>query len=260
MTETKTKDGDPPENGKSSATLATSVYDRLRHDVLTGLLRPGEKLRTDFLRDRYQIGNSPVREALNRLSADGLVEREDQRGFRVASVSKDDLFELVKTRCWMEEVAIRESISNANTEWEEGLVIAFHRLSRFPRSSNDGSYSSDPEWEHLHRAFHIALISGCRSQRLVTFCEELFDKAERYRRLAASGVPERNERDEHQAIMDAALNGDTDEVAKLLREHYGRTVQVILASGIEFLASESDTNPDFSISPAPASVKKKGAP
>lgn len=258
MAEAKTKDSDPQEKGKSSATLATSVYDRLRHDVLTGLLRPGEKLRTDFLRDRYQIGNSPVREALNRLSADGLVEREDQRGFRVASVSKDDLFELVKTRCWVEEVAIRESITNASTEWEEGLVIAFHRLSRFPRSSSDGSYSSDPEWEHLHRAFHVALISGCGSKRLVAFCEELFDKAERYRRLAASGVPERNERDEHQAIMDAALNGDTDEVAKLLREHYGRTVKVILASGIEFLASENDTEADPESGDGASAAQKKG--
>lgn len=236
------KDSDQQENGKSSATLATSVYDRLRDDVLTGQLRPGEKLRTDFLRDRYQIGNSPIREALNRLSADGLVEREDQRGFRVASVSKGDLFELVKTRCWLEEVAIRESIANGGTEWEEGLVIAYHRLSRFPRPSSDGSYSTDPKWEQLHRAFHVALISGCKSRRLIAICEELFDKAERYRRLAASGVPERNERDEHQSIMDAALNSDVIQVSQILREHYGRTVDVILSSKIEFESHKNDAD------------------
>ncbi len=242
MAETKLKDGGQQDNGKAGATLATSVYDRLRDDVLAGRLKPGEKLRTDFLRDRYQIGNSPIREALNRLSADGLVEREDQRGFRVASVSKGDLFELVKTRCWLEEVAIRESIADGGTQWEEGLVIAFHHLSRFPRPASDGSYSTDPDWEKLHRAFHVALISGCGSRRLVTICEELFDKAERYRRLAAYGVPERNERDEHQAIMDAALDGDTALVSQLLREHYGRTVDVILSSKIEFVSHENDAD------------------
>ena len=78
MSEPNPKTGTAQRNGKASATLATSVYDRLRDDVLAGHLRPGEKLRTDLLRDRYQIGNSPIREALNRLSADGLVEREDQ--------------------------------------------------------------------------------------------------------------------------------------------------------------------------------------
>lgn len=240
MADTDLKENNQQENGKSTATLATSVYDRMRHDVLTGRLRPGEKLRTDHLRDHYQIGNSPIREALNRLSADGLVELADQRGFRVASVSRGDLFELVKTRWLLEEVAIRESITSGSTEWEEGLVLAFHRLSRFPRSATDGSYSTDPEWEKLHRAFHVALVSGCGSKRLIAYCEELFDKAERYRRLAVSSVPERNELEEHQAIMDAALNGNIKDVVKLLREHYGRTVEVILSSEINFLPDDNE--------------------
>ena len=85
-----------------AGTLASSVYDRLRGDILSGSLPPGEKLRTEALRARYEVGNSPIREALNRLSADGLVTREDQKGFRVAAASRADLEELVKTRCWLE--------------------------------------------------------------------------------------------------------------------------------------------------------------
>lgn len=229
----KTKE--PSKERKSSATLATSVYDRLRNDVLTGHLAPGVKLRTDFLRERYQTGNSPIREALSRLSSDGLVVREDQRGFRVASVSRDDLFELVKTRCWLEEVALRESIALRSTEWEEDLVLAYHRLSRFHRPATESGPEDTAKWEELHRAFHMALISGCASRWLVGFCEELFDKTERYRRLAAYGVPERNELDEHRGIMDASIDGNVAEVAKLLREHYGRTVEIILSSDADFL-------------------------
>src|SRR3990172_5019394 len=80
-------------------TLASSVYERLRQDVLTGELLPGHKLRIDALRLRYGVGASPVREALNRLVSEGLVTLEDQKGFRVAPVSLDELRELTHTRC-----------------------------------------------------------------------------------------------------------------------------------------------------------------
>jgi len=226
----------PP--AKPGETLASNVYERLRNDVLAGHLKPGEKLRTEFLRDRYRIGNSPIREALNRLSADGLVEREDQKGFRVAPVTRADLLELVKTRCWLEEIAIRESISSGDSAWEEGVVLAYHRLSRFPRPPDESAYTLDAEWERLHADFHMALVSGCGSQRLIAYCDELFDKSERYRRLAASGVPARNERDEHRALMEAGIEGDVAKVSRLLRDHYGRTVDIILAAGSEYLVDE----------------------
>ena len=220
---------------KPATTLATSVYDRLRADVLGGLLAPGEKLRSDFLRERYQTGVSPIREALSQLSSDGLVVREDQKGFRVAAVSRSDLLDLVKTRCWLEEVALRESIAHGGMEWEEGLVLAFHRLSRFPRPDRQAPPGDVAHCEDLHRAFHMALVGGCGSRWLAASCAELFDKTERYRRLAASGVPQRNELEEHRGILDASMAGNLAEVTKLLGEHYGRTVDVILSSGFKLM-------------------------
>jgi len=219
-----------PESGTSpqSGTLASSVYDQLRDDLLSGRLKPGEKLRAEYLRERYNVGNSPIREALNRLSADGLVVREDQKGFHVSSVSKEDLAELVKTRCWLEETALRESISNRNVEWEERLVLAFHRVSRVPRSANESSYASNPEWERLHADFHRVMISACGSRWLLAFCDQLRDQADRYRQLAASAsFRQRNEGDEHRAIMDAAINGDPDRAVELLKSHYSRTLEII---------------------------------
>jgi len=221
---------DVPEQDVSpqSGTLASSVYDQLRDDLLSGRLKPGEKLRAEYLRERYNVGNSPIREALNRLSADGLVVREDQKGFHVSSVSKEDLAELVKTRCWLEETALRESISNRNVEWEERLVLAFHRVSRVPRSANERSYASNPEWERLHADFHRVMISACGSRWLLAFCDQLRDQADRYRQLAASAsFRQRNEGDEHRAIMDAAINGDPDRAVELLKSHYSRTLEII---------------------------------
>ena len=95
---------------QGSATLATSLYDLLRSDLLGGVLEPGSKLGVEALAERYASSATPLREALSRLVADGLVERREQRGFAVAAISADDLAEITKTRCWLEEIALRESM------------------------------------------------------------------------------------------------------------------------------------------------------
>ena len=226
----------------AAGTLASTVYDRLRGDILSGSLPPGEKLRTEALRARYEVGNSPIREALNRLSADGLVTREDQKGFRVASASRADLEELVKTRCWLEAIALRESIENCYDYWEEGVVLSFHRLSRVRRSSSEEHYTVNPEWERLHRAFHLALLSACGSRWLLQYCAQLNDQADRYRQLAiiascSFSYPRRNELNEHEAMMKAATSRDADEAVSLLMAHYERTAGIIRESISEFAAS-----------------------
>ncbi|MCD6074021.1 MAG: hypothetical protein K0Q70_904, partial [Rhodospirillales bacterium] len=88
---------DSLETGAKRGTLASTVFDRLRQDVLNGVLRPNEKLRIESLRQRYDVGASPVREALNRLVSEGLVLLEDQKGFRVAPVSREELHEIART-------------------------------------------------------------------------------------------------------------------------------------------------------------------
>lgn len=217
----------------AAGTLASAVYDRLRGDILSSRLQPGEKLRTEFLRDRYGVGNSPIREALNRLSVDGLVTREDQKGFHVATVSRDELVELVRTRCLVEDVALRQSIIRGNTAWEEDVVLAYFRLSRVSRPTVGETYEINHEWEGLHRAFHMSLIAACGSRWLLQFCEQLMDQADRYRHLAIivsypkRGELSRDEAMEHEAIRDAAVHRDADAAVRLLSAHYERTVEII---------------------------------
>ena len=78
--------------------LSEQAYDRIRRDILNGSLFPDERLQIDTVSQRYAIGAVPIREALNRLSSEGLVERRSHRGFCVASISLADLSELVQTR------------------------------------------------------------------------------------------------------------------------------------------------------------------
>lgn len=213
---------------ESHGTLASSVYDRLRGDILTGILAPNEKLRTEALRLRYGVGNSPLREALNRLSVDGLVTREDQKGFRVASASHAELEELVRTRCWLEEIALRESIVRGDAAWEERLLIAYHRLTRIKRSLNDRRFELNPDWERLHRNFHTALLDACGSRWMLQFCAQLYDQGERYCQLASVvAYDAETDGDEHEVIMKAAVARDADTAVRLIHNHYRSTQKII---------------------------------
>lgn len=210
-------------------TRATALRERLREDLLSGTLEPGSKLAIEALAAQYETSATPLREALNRLVADGLVERREQRGFAVAGISAADLAEITQTRCWLEEIALRESIARRSAAWEESLVLAHHRLSRTPRSLSEHRFEDNPEWEPLHRAFHRALISGCGSRWLLGFCEQLADQHHRYRRLSAPrAFHTRGVRDEHRQLLDAAVEGRADDAVALLKAHFDRTAQVIL--------------------------------
>jgi DNA-binding GntR family transcriptional regulator len=211
-----------------TATRATHLYDQLRSDLLGGGFGPGSKLAIEALAERYDTSATPLREALNRLVADGLVERREQRGFVVAGISEQDLAEITKTRCWLEERALRESIAARSTAWEENLVLAHHRLARTPRSLHEQRFEDNPEWEPLHRAFHRALIAGCGSRWLLGFCDQLADQHHRYRRLSAPrAFAKRAVKAEHQQLLEAALAGRADEAVALLCAHFERTAKVI---------------------------------
>ena len=211
-----------------TATRATSLYDQLRTEVLAGVLEPGSKLGIEGLCERHATSQTPLREALNRLVADGLVERREQRGFVVAPISAADLDEITRTRCWLEEIALRESIARHATDWEEALVLAHHRLARTPRSLAEDRFEDNPEWEPRHRAFHRALIGGGGSRWLLAFCDQLADQHQRYRRVAAPrALKTRGVKAEHQRLLEAAIAGRADEAVALLKAHFERTAQII---------------------------------
>ena len=222
----------PEETGeRQSATLTQSVYAQLRADILSGRMRPGEKIRAAAVRKRFNTASSPVREALNRLLAEGFVALEEQKGFRVAPVSAEELKELVKTRCWIDGLAIRESIEQFDLAWEENLILALHRLSRTHRGESGQSENS--EWESRHKDFHLALIGGCGSRWIKRISAQLFDAAERYRLLALEQVLERNELQEHRDLVDACINRDPDRAVDLLGHHYSQTFEAITSSGLD---------------------------
>ena len=220
----------PVTNG--GETLASMVYQKLLDDIINGRLEPGSKLRLQALKEQYAVGNSPLREALNRLSANGMVLREENRGFRVSPATSDELLELIRTRCWVEEVALRESIRHGGQTWEEGIVLAYHRLSRRERTTDADSVRIDAEWEDLHRRYHLSLLSACNSSILLGYCEQLHEQTLRYRNLGPmAAYRERHELDEHLAIRDTVLDRDANKAVELLKAHYKVTGDIVISSG-----------------------------
>lgn len=223
-----------------SVTQASSLSDRLRIDLLEGWLKPGRKLQLKFLMEHYQAGQTPIREALNRLVSEGLIEFRDQRGFVVTNISADELRELTRTRCWLEERALRESMAARTVAWEEELVLAWHRLSRTRRSRSETDFDSNPDWDRLHRLFHRQLIVGCGSRWLIGYCEQQASLLYRYRQLASRrAYPTRNVQIEHEAILQAVLAGDAETAVARLAAHYQGTADVILADPTVFEPPEN---------------------
>ena len=209
--------------------LSEQAYDKIKGDILNGALVPEERLQIDAISERYGIGAVPVREALNRLSSEGLVSRRSQRGFCVAPISISELEELVKTRIWLETLALRESMGNADEAWEEALIISYHRLARTQRRlPEEAGREISEEWEERHKAFHLLMIDRCGSSWLLDFCSTLMDQAVRYRNLSMNSNPSKQRREgaaaEHKAILDAVLEQDVDRACALLEEHYRITL------------------------------------
>ena len=219
----KSADPEPP----VKETLASTVYDQLRQDILTVELPANAKLNIRALCERFQVGLSPVREALSRLSRENLVRQADHRGFTVAPLSNADLHDLTKARCAIDGMALRQSIEAREAEWEEHLLVAYHRLSRTPRFAAPDTRLRSPLWEEAHRQFHAALVAGCGSRWLMTISGQLFEAAERYRHLARQAGKSRSNEDEHRPIMEAALAHNADLATGLLTRHFQRTAELV---------------------------------
>jgi DNA-binding GntR family transcriptional regulator len=216
MSDATSFSSEPPAGAAKSATQR--VVTELRKQIIQGKLAPGDKLKVETLKTVLNTGASPIREALSLLTSDQLVERRDQRGFRVTPVSAKHFREILMLRCKLEDIALRDSIEHGDTQWEESLVLAHHRLSKASRG--------EPErWEQLHKAFHTTLLIACGSPILLRFTDQLYDLNIRYRYLAGkSGDYDKRDIDqEHEQILQATLARDKETAVNHLMEHYTLT-------------------------------------
>jgi DNA-binding GntR family transcriptional regulator len=204
---------------------------KMKKAIVCCELAPGEKLKVAELSKTYGLSSSPIREALNRLTQDGVVEASDNKGFRVAPISTTDFRDITRMRCLLECEALSDAIQFGDDAWEADVLGAFHRLNLIEKKLGSGVLALDDEWSTRHKAFHFALFAACPSPLMLKMIDSLFDRAERYRRFSAKQrITPRHKGNEHHELMDAALARDSKAVT-LLRDHIqntlGRTVEAI---------------------------------
>ncbi len=218
----------------SSSSLTQGAYEALRADLLACRILPGSRLKIQELCSRLSVSLGAIREALSRLTSEGLVVAEPQRGFRAAPISAEDLQDLTMVRVEVESLCLKRAIEIGDVNWESGLVAAFHRLSRTPERAPADPIRSNDDWAEAHAAFHLALVEGCDSPWLLRLHSQLYDQSERYRRLSIPlAKQERNVGQEHQRILDVTLKRDAKKAVALLTAHLTATTNILLAAKVK---------------------------
>lgn len=209
-------------------TLADAAYARLRNDIIVGTRPPGERLRIEKLKTIYEIGPTPLREAMQKLAQDGLVVSEGNRGFTVAPLDADEFGDLNTARTAIEKEALRLSIAQGKQEWEARVVAAAYILAKEDESLAGSNGEVLDSWERANADFHAALVSACGSSWLLKVRSGLHDLCERYRRASVYlKMGARDLKSEHAAIAEAALARDMDEACRLTETHFALTASAL---------------------------------
>lgn len=209
---------------KGQMTTSGRIYDTLRQDLVNGRFQAGEKVAISALKEHYGVGLSPLREALNRLAAYGLLEQENQRGFRVPRLERRELDDIAEMRRELEGMALERAIRFGDAEWESELLAAAHRLKRADMVPEEVD-----EWERLHTRFHRTLVAPCGSVWLLRFIEQLHDQFDRYRRMAPEAPEVRRVLDaQHGELLTLALERDIKAARALMDDHVRRSYEVAL--------------------------------
>lgn len=198
--------------------LAQTTYEKMRSDIIFGLLPPSSRLRMEDLRARYGVSVPTLREVLSRLASEGLAVAEDQRGFAVAPISEANLRELAALRTLIELHALERSFHVGDVEWKSRVVAAHHKLSRIEQRMIAGDACDRVEWKRYDSGFHHALIMGCGSAELLAVHGSVFDRYLRYQMVYLT-FRGQIAADEHQALLEAALERDVARGQEVLVRH-----------------------------------------
>ncbi|MGO3761113.1 MAG: GntR family transcriptional regulator [Glutamicibacter arilaitensis] len=209
----------------------------IRRTILDGLWSPGDRLQPTTLAEQFETSTTVIRESLTRLAGENLVVIRPNRGFFVPDLNLRELADITELRCSTEALAARLAVERGDVAWESELIAAHHQLSRTPRRLPEEPGTVNPAWSAAHRNFHHALLVPCDCQPMLKLSADLSNFTELYRRWAAPSpaAGKRNVEKEHQEILNAALDRDSEKLGELLDKHYRATVQVVMDAGLTIL-------------------------
>lgn len=203
--------------------LRDVVFTTLRRAILTGELKPGERLMEIHLAQKLGVSRTPIREAIHKLELEGLVTMIPRRGAMVAQISERGLKDVMEVRRAL-DVLCAELACERITEWEkESLSEAFDAFAEATRTKDATVIAA------ADVAFHDIIIGATGNERLVTLINNLAEQMYRYRFEYIKDFSRHNQLiDEHKMLMDAIVNGDVDKARDAARIHIDNQEQSIL--------------------------------
>ncbi len=222
------------------ANVTEDALARIHADLLSGKLRPGDRIKIGDLCRSLGYNLSAVREALSRLTSEGMVSYEPHRGYRATPVSLDELRDLTETRIDIEASCLRSALSAGDLAWETAIVAALHVLLGTAKPTATMNPAEQGSWFAAHRIFHEKLVAACNSPLRLRIRSQLYTLSERYRRLSAR--PSEAVRDydrEHRELAEAALARDADRAVAMMSAHLELTTRYL----VEAMSVPSSASP-----------------
>jgi DNA-binding GntR family transcriptional regulator len=199
---------------RALASAGDYVADHVRADILRGRFPLGSRLDQQVLADEMGVSTIPVREALQRLAAEGLIQLNPRRGAFVASVSDDEMTEIIRIRRPLEEQATRLAAPHLDRQ----RLVELKGLNK--RMSDLADDPGEAAWSDLNRQWHFALYEASNSPILVQLISILWDRYTLYRLVNASGRQRRiGSVEEHAAVLRQLETGNAAAAARAIKNH-----------------------------------------
>ncbi|MGX5654731.1 GntR family transcriptional regulator [Geodermatophilus nigrescens] len=202
------------------------VEAQIRQAILDGELAPGERLITAALSERFAVSPTPLREALQRLAGEGLVEFAAQRGARVTPLSARDRGELAELRTLLEPETAAQAAQHGGPEWRALVESASARL----LATLDQDDATAVARELAYRAFYEAVASACPSARLRTMSRVVRDQSARYRLAVGEGLDREESAALHRSLVEALLTGRVPDVRTAIEKELAISESVALGA------------------------------
>lgn len=215
---------------REASSLTEDVYDKIQTYILNGDIKPGENLNISSLKEKFKVSLAVVREALIKLTSQGIVVQKPNCGFMVVELKRTTLEQVIEARKINEGAAIRMAIKNGDVKWESNIIAKAYELEHTSAYLNKEEKIINSEWNNKHYNFHHAIIEGCKNDILINVCNYLWNISRVYRnQCLLLGCEERDFTNEHKKLMDAVLNRDEEKAVNMFEEHMEATKNQMLS-------------------------------
>jgi DNA-binding GntR family transcriptional regulator len=209
-----------------------AVYVELRHRILEGGLLPGSSINQELVATELGVSTTPVREALRRLEAEGLVTAFAHREVVVSQLDPAELTSIYEVRECLDALAVSLAAERRTEEDSAAIIEAMQRVA----TGTDGGNAVD-----ANRRFHAAVYRASHNPVLVELLDTLWDRSDRYRRAVGFIATDEAVRSDHRELAAAVTEGRAEDGAEVMRRHLRRTSETFDA---HFRAGAGPDAPD----------------